>query len=58
MNTASLPASPGPDRSPGLVARLLQFIRRQAALLPALGLAENGDVAGARDLLARSAGPR
>jgi len=55
MKTASLPDSAAPVRSQGLLVRLLQFIRRQAELLPAIGLAEGGDVDGARELVARAA---
>lgn len=63
MKTASLPNSPVPKASPhhGLVARLLDAPRAlkaalgdQAATLPAIGLAEGGDVEGAAELLART----
>ena len=61
MKTASLPHLSELSSSRG-IAGLLQAafeaarwaIREQAAVLPAIGLAENGDVEGASQLLARS----
>ncbi len=61
MKAASLPHSSEPSSSLGFAGSLRaafkamrRAIREQAAALPAIGLAENGDVEGASQLLARS----